>query len=85
MKKFERPSLDEVQQLGRRLHRKSVVEIIALLGQPARELGRLLRIERRYSGHTETRISFRVFRVFRGYIPRALAGLYLRSTEGLTL
>jgi len=84
MKKFKRPSLDEVQQLGRRLHRKSVVEIIALLGQPARELGPSP-IERRYSGYTETRISFRVFRVFRGDIPRALAGLYLRSTEGLTL
>jgi len=53
MKKFECPSLDEVQQLGRRLHGKSVVEIIALLGQPGRELGPSS-IERRYSDRSET-------------------------------
>ena len=53
MKKFERPSFDEVQQLHRRLHGKSVEEIIALFDQSARELGPSS-IERRYPDRRET-------------------------------
>jgi hypothetical protein len=57
MKKFERPSLDEVQQLGRRLHRKSVDEIIALLGRPVRELGSTKQ-ERTYEGGRVETVEF---------------------------
>ena len=57
MKKFERPSLDEVQQLGRRLQRKSVDEIIALLGGHARELGSTKQ-ERRYEGGRVETVEF---------------------------
>ena len=53
MKRFERPSFDEVQQLGRRLHGKSVDGIVTLFGLPARELGPSS-IERRYSDRSET-------------------------------
>ncbi len=54
MKKSERPSLDEVQQLARRLHRKSVDEIITLLGRPARELGSTKRELTYEGGRVET-------------------------------
>jgi len=57
MKKFERPSLDEIQQLGRRLHKKSVDEIIRLLGLPARELG-FTKQERIYEGGRVETVEF---------------------------
>ena len=39
MKKFEKPSFDEVKELVRRLHGKTVEEMIAMFGPPARERG----------------------------------------------
>ena len=57
MKKFERPSLDEVQELGRRLHRKSVDEIVTQLGLPARELG-FYKQERTYEGGRVETVEF---------------------------
>jgi hypothetical protein len=54
MKKVERPSLDEVQQLSQRLHRKSMDEVIGLLGQPSRDLGPTKYDARYRDGRTES-------------------------------
>jgi hypothetical protein len=64
MKKFEKPSQDECRELVHRIHGKTVDEIIAMFGPPARELG--FRKEERLADGLPRIVEFRRTVVFHG-------------------
>jgi len=80
MKQFERPPLEDCKVLAGRLHDKSVEEIIALLGPPARKWP--ASSNTRYYGERTETVHFRRTAEFLGVTPTIQSLLVFERTDG---